>query len=110
VQRRRPSLYDLTDKMAALRVPTLVVTGDEDWPCLQPGLLMKQHIQTARWQSCRTAATPSTWRTPDTFNRIVGELPGPGRRRPLAEPRPACGERFDDRDALATRRFAGCGA
>ncbi|MBD0274646.1 MAG: alpha/beta fold hydrolase, partial [Acetobacteraceae bacterium] len=31
VQRERPSLYDLTDKMRALRVPTLVLTGDEDW-------------------------------------------------------------------------------
>src|SRR5271156_528380 len=47
VQRRRPSLYDLTDRMAALRVPTLLLTGDEDWPCLLPGLLMKRHIQTA---------------------------------------------------------------
>jgi pimeloyl-ACP methyl ester carboxylesterase len=47
VQRRRPSLYDLTDKMDALRVPTLIVTGDEDWPCLEPGLLMKRHITTA---------------------------------------------------------------
>ncbi|MBS0559609.1 MAG: alpha/beta hydrolase, partial [Proteobacteria bacterium] len=43
-QRRRPSLYNLTDEMAALDVPTLILTGDEDWPCLEPGLLMKRTI------------------------------------------------------------------
>jgi len=47
VQRERPSLFDLVDRMKALTVPTLVLTGDEDWPCLAPGLLMKQSIPTA---------------------------------------------------------------
>jgi pimeloyl-ACP methyl ester carboxylesterase len=40
VQKRRPSLFDLVDKMKAITAPTLVLTGDEDWPCLEPGLLM----------------------------------------------------------------------
>src|SRR5262249_12186263 len=31
VQRERPSLYDLTHEMKRLTVPTLVLTGDEDW-------------------------------------------------------------------------------
>ena len=44
VQNRRPSLYDLTDAMASLKVPTLIMTGDEDWPCLEPALLMKRTI------------------------------------------------------------------
>jgi pimeloyl-ACP methyl ester carboxylesterase len=47
VQRRRPSLYELVDRMQRLTVPTLVVTGDEDEPCLEPGLLMKRTIKTA---------------------------------------------------------------
>jgi pimeloyl-ACP methyl ester carboxylesterase len=47
VQRMRPSLYDLTDKMAKLTVPTLIVNGDEDEPCLDPGNLMKRTIPTA---------------------------------------------------------------
>ncbi len=47
VQARRPSLYDLVDKMRALEVPTLVATGDEDDPCLEPGLLMKRTIPSA---------------------------------------------------------------
>lgn len=47
VQARRPSLFELTGAMAALRVPTLVMTGDEDWPCLEPALLLKRTIPTA---------------------------------------------------------------
>src|SRR6201997_760291 len=41
VQARRPSLYELVDKMQAMTTPTLVITGDEDWPFLEPALLMK---------------------------------------------------------------------
>ena len=47
VQKRRPSLYDLVDKMKTLTVPTLIMTGDEDWPCLEPALLMKRMIPAA---------------------------------------------------------------
>src|SRR3954469_6817708 len=46
VQKRRPSLFDLVDKMKAITVPTLIMTGDEDWPCLEPGILMKRTIST----------------------------------------------------------------
>jgi len=46
-QARRPSLYELTDRMAKMTVPTLIATGDEDEPCLDPALLMKRTIPTA---------------------------------------------------------------
>lgn len=44
VQRRRPSLYDLEERMKALTRPTLIINGDEDDPCLDAGLFMKQTI------------------------------------------------------------------
>ena len=47
VQRLRPSLYDLKDKMQALTVPTMIINGDEDDPCLDPGLLMKRNISSS---------------------------------------------------------------
>ncbi len=47
VQRRRPSLFELTERMAAITAPTLIMTGDEDWPCLEPALLMKRTIRSA---------------------------------------------------------------
>jgi hypothetical protein len=47
VQSRRPSLYDLIDAMKTITAPTLIMTGDEDWPCLETGALLKRTIRTA---------------------------------------------------------------
>ena len=48
VQMKRPSLWELVEDMKRIDVPTLIVTGDEDDPCLEPGLLMKRSIAD-RW-------------------------------------------------------------
>ena len=47
VQAKRPSLYDLEDGLRAISVPTLLITGDEDEPCLEANLYMKRTIPTA---------------------------------------------------------------
>ena len=72
VQRERPSLYDLTDQMKRLTVPTLVLTGDEDWPCLMPGILMKQNISSAALSLMPNCGHAINIEAPDEFNRIVG--------------------------------------
>ena len=46
-QGRRPSLYDLTEEMKRMQVPTLIMAGDEEEPCLEVCLLMKRCIPTA---------------------------------------------------------------
>jgi pimeloyl-ACP methyl ester carboxylesterase len=74
VQRERPSLYDLTDQMKALRVPTLVLTGDEDWSCLRPGILMKENIPTAALAVMPNCGHAINIEDPDQFNRIVGDF------------------------------------
>jgi pimeloyl-ACP methyl ester carboxylesterase len=72
VQRERPSLYDLVEPMQALTVPTLILTGDEDWPCLAPGLLMKQTIPSAALSVMPNCGHAINIEDPDEFNRIVG--------------------------------------
>ena len=74
VQRERPSLYDLTDRMRALSVPTLVLTGDEDWPCLLPGILMKETIPAAALAVMPNCGHGINLEDPDGFNRIVGDF------------------------------------
>ncbi|MBV9538529.1 MAG: alpha/beta hydrolase [Acidisphaera sp.] len=74
VQARRPSLYDLTDAMRASRVPTLILTGDEDWPCLQPGLVMKRTIVTAALAVLPNCGHAINLEAPDLFNRLVGDF------------------------------------
>ncbi len=64
VQVARPSLYALTDELAKVSVPVLVLVGDEDEGCLEPALMLKRTIPTAAWPSCRAPATPPTWKNP----------------------------------------------
>ncbi len=74
VQGARPSLYDLQDQMRALTVPTLVLTGDEDWPCLQPALLMKQAIPSAALSVMPNCGHTINLEDPDQFNHLVGQF------------------------------------
>ncbi|MFZ5781803.1 MAG: alpha/beta fold hydrolase [Pseudomonadota bacterium] len=74
VQGQRPSLYDLVEKMRAMTTPTLILTGDEDWPCLAPALLMKREIPTAALSVMPNCGHTINLEDPDQFNRIVGEF------------------------------------
>jgi pimeloyl-ACP methyl ester carboxylesterase len=74
VQMRRPSLYELIDDMQRIRVPALIVTGDEDDPCLEPALLMKRSIATAGLVVLPRAGHTSNIEDPDAFNRALFEF------------------------------------
>lgn len=74
VQARRPSIYDLEERLRTMSVPTLVVVGDEDDHCLQPGIFMKKVIP-----ACGLLVLPRTGHTinleePDEFNRQIGDF------------------------------------
>ena len=71
VQARRPSLWELVDGMKQLRVPTLILTGDEDDPCLEPALMMKRAIPTAGLAVMPNAGHTINIEEPDEFNRQV---------------------------------------
>jgi pimeloyl-ACP methyl ester carboxylesterase len=74
VQRERPSLYDLTDQMKQLRLPTLIVNGDEDWSCLMPGLLMKQTIPHAALVVFPNVGHTINLEVPDAWNRELADF------------------------------------
>jgi pimeloyl-ACP methyl ester carboxylesterase len=74
VQMKRPSLYELTEAMKKISVPTLIITGDEDDPCLEPGLLMKRHIPTAGLLVLPWAGHTINIEEPDAFNRALLEF------------------------------------
>lgn len=40
----RPTIFELEPKLKQLKVPTLILTGDEDDPCIEPSLFMKRNI------------------------------------------------------------------
>ena len=73
-QAERPSLYDLVDKMRAMTTPTLILTGDEDWPCLAPSVMMKREIPTSALSVMPNCGHTVNIEDPDLFNQIVGDF------------------------------------
>ena len=71
VQRRRPSIYELETKLERLEVPTLVMTGDEDEPCLEPALFLKRAIRGAGLVVIPNSGHAINLEEPDLFNRAV---------------------------------------
>ena len=70
----RPSLYDLEDRLRALAVPTLVVTGDEDEACLEPDLFLKRSIPSAGLCVMPQSGHTINLEDPDAFNRVVDDF------------------------------------
>jgi pimeloyl-ACP methyl ester carboxylesterase len=74
VQKERPSLYTLVEDLRRIDVPTLIITGDEDWPCLLPGILMKQSIPSAALAVMPNAGHAINIEEPEEYNRLVGDF------------------------------------
>ncbi len=72
VQKERPSLYDLEAEMQAMTVPTLIVSGDEDWPCLAPNIHMKRLIRSAALLVVPNTGHAVNLEEPEAFNRAIG--------------------------------------
>ena len=71
VQMKRPTIYQLQEKLRQIKIPTLVMIGDEDHPCVEPAIFMKQNIP-----SCGLAVFPQAGHTinleePELYNRTV---------------------------------------
>lgn len=71
VQMQRPSVFDLGERMEKLEVPTLIVTGDEDEACLEPGIFMKRKIPTAGLLVIPKSGHTINIEEPEAFNRAV---------------------------------------
>jgi len=76
VQLERPSVYDLEAELEQLVVPTLIVTGDEDEPCLEPGIFMKRKIRTSGLLVIPKSGHTINLEEPEAFNRAVLDFLG----------------------------------
>ena len=74
VQKERPSVFDLADGMRKLTVPTLVVTGDEDWPCLVPSVFMKRTIPSAGLLVVPNTGHTVNLEEPAAFNAALADF------------------------------------
>ena len=71
VQMKRPSLWELAEDMKRITAPSLIVTGDEDDPCLEPALLMKRSIASSGLVVLPQAGHTINLEDPEPFNRAV---------------------------------------
>jgi pimeloyl-ACP methyl ester carboxylesterase len=71
VQAQRPSVYELETQMRQLQTPTLIITGDEDEPCLEPAVFMKRTIPTAGLVVLPKSGHTINLEEPEAFNRAL---------------------------------------
>ena len=74
VQRNRPSIFDLEDALRSLTVPTLIMTGDEDEPCLAPNVFMKRTIPSSALVVLPSSGHTINLEEPERFNREVDDF------------------------------------
>ena len=92
VQARRPSLFELEAELARIRVPVLIVAGDEDDHCLKPGLFLKRTIATSGLAVLPKSGHTINLEEPELFNRLLSDFLGAveagcwGARDPRADP------------------------
>jgi pimeloyl-ACP methyl ester carboxylesterase len=74
VQSRRPSFYDLAEPLKALRVPTLIMLGDEEEPALEANLFLKRCIPSAGLAVLPCSGHAINLEEPALFNRLLEDF------------------------------------
>lgn len=74
VQASRPSIYDFESQLKVMKVPTLVINGDEDDQCIAPGIFLKNTLP-----ACGLLMLPKTGHTinleePGYFNLFLADF------------------------------------
>jgi pimeloyl-ACP methyl ester carboxylesterase len=85
VQARRPTIYSLERGLARMKVPTHMVSGDEDVQCLEPGIFIKRVCAAARLTVVAATGHAVNVEEPDLFNSLTDDflaLVDSGRWRP----------------------------
>ena len=71
VQLKRPTIFQLDSQLRELRVPALVLIGDEDEPCVDPAVFMKRVIPSAGLVVIPQSGHTINLEEPERFNDAV---------------------------------------
>ncbi len=96
---QRPSLYDFETEIRKLTMPALIVVGDEDERCIEPGLFLKDTLAASGLAILPKTGHAVNLEEPDLFNQLVDDflaradsgnwLPrDPRTRAPKSSPKP----------------------
>ena len=73
-QARRPSLYDLTAEIARIDVPVLIMTGDEDEPCIEASVMLKRAIARSGLAVLARSGHGINLEEPALFNQLLEDF------------------------------------
>src|SRR5947207_2117754 len=71
VQCRRPSFYDLVERLQNMTVPTFLMLGDEEEPALEANILLKRCIPTAGLAVLPRSGHAINLEEPALFNQLL---------------------------------------
>ena len=71
IQLKRPTVYQLEEEMRRITVPTLLLVGDEDDPCIEPMLFIKRCVATSGLVFFPQSGHTINLEEPALFNRTV---------------------------------------
>lgn len=74
VQMARPSLYALTEQLAGLDVPVLVIAGDEDEGVLEANLMLKRTLPRAGLAVLPRSGHVTNLEEPALFNQLIEQF------------------------------------
>lgn len=73
-QAARPSIYDFEQEIRRISVPTLIMVGDEDDPCLEPSFFLKQWILPSGLAVFPKSGHVINIEEPALFNQTLGDF------------------------------------
>ena len=71
IQLKRPTVFQLEEPMREMTVPSLLMVGDEDDPCIEPMLFMKRCIASSGLAMFPQSGHAINLEEPALFNRMV---------------------------------------
>lgn len=74
VQGKRLPIFSLESELRSLSAPTLIMFGDEDEPCIEPGIFMKKYIPSSGLVVFPQSGHAINLEEPDLFNRTIQEF------------------------------------
>ena len=74
VQGKRPTIYALEEQLRRLTLPTLIIAGDEDDPCIEPGVFMKRCISRSGLVLLPQSGHTVNLEEPELFNQAVDQF------------------------------------
>jgi len=74
VQKSRPSIFDLENDLKKIDTPMLIMTGDEDEPCLVPNVYLKRTVHSSALVVLPNSGHTINLEEPELFNRACDDF------------------------------------